>query len=104
MLSVYVAGVAILAWRRFDLVGVWRSIFIMSITIVLYLNVLAAVAQVFNHVSLINALILAQFKSPVFALHVIVILLFVVLGITAARRCNSRTLHLQSWPEGQPLI
>jgi hypothetical protein len=86
--------VAILAWRKFRLVGAWRSIFALSTTIVLYLSVLAAIAQAFRHVSLFNALILAQFKSPFFITHVALVLLFVLAGVMAARRFGSNTPHI----------
>jgi len=42
--------VAIPVWRRYRLVGVWRPIFALSTTIVLYLGVLAAIAQAFGRV------------------------------------------------------
>jgi hypothetical protein len=48
MLSVYVTGMSVLAWRKFHLSGVWRSIFALTITIVLYLNVVVAIDQVFD--------------------------------------------------------
>lgn len=91
MLTVYASGVPILAWRRFHLVGVWRPVFALSATLVLYLSVLGAISQAFSHVSLFNALVLRQFKSPIFITHVIVMLLFVVLGIVAARRFRGHT-------------
>ncbi len=95
MLAVYVSGVSILAWRKFRLVGAWRSIFAVSTTIVLYLSVVAAIAQAFRHVSLFNALVLSQFKSPIFITHVVIALLFVVLGTVAARRFRmSTTRHV----------
>lgn len=94
MLAVYVSGVAILAWRRFRLVGVWRPTFALSTTIVLYVSVLAAIAQAFRHVSLFNALALAQFKSLIFIKHVAIMLVFVVLGAVAAMRFSSDTPHL----------
>src|SRR5260370_14854084 len=44
MLSVYVAGAGILAWRRYHLAGAWRSIFALTATIVLYLDAAVVVA------------------------------------------------------------
>jgi len=93
ILSVYASGVAILAWRKFHLVGAWRSVFALSATIVLYLSILGAISQAFRHVPLFNALVLTQFKSPIFITHVLVMLLFVVLGIVAARKFRGHTPH-----------
>jgi len=39
VLSVYCAGVVVLAWLKFRLVGLWRSVFAFSMVGVLYLNV-----------------------------------------------------------------
>jgi hypothetical protein len=94
MVSVYVSGVAILAWRKYDFIGLWRSIFALSTTIVLYLCVLAAIGQVFRHVTLFNALVLREFKSPIFVIHVVVTLFFVVLGTVATSRFHEKTAHV----------
>jgi len=94
MVSVYVSGVAILAWRKYDFVGLWRSIFALSTTIVLYLCVLAAIGQVFRHVTLFNALVLGEFKSPIFVIHVVVTLFFVVLGIAATSKFHEKTPYV----------
>lgn len=92
MVSVYVSGVAILAWRKYNLAGIWRSIFALATTIVLYLSVLAAIGQVFKHVTLFNSLVLEQFKSPIFVIHVVITLFFVVLGVAASSRVHKRRL------------
>jgi len=49
MLSVYCAGVVVLAWRKFHLAGLWRPVFAFFIVAVLYLNVVSLSIQVFNH-------------------------------------------------------
>lgn len=48
MLSVYASGAAILAWRRFQLTGVWSSVFAVCTDIVLYVNVFFAIVQSFK--------------------------------------------------------
>ena len=45
MLSVYVSGASILAWRKFHLTGIWNRIFSLSTIVILYLSVLVAIAQ-----------------------------------------------------------
>ena len=90
MLSVYVSGMAILAWRRFHLSGVWRSIFALTITIVLYLNVVVAIDQVFEQISLFTGLAPAQSEQTFRATQFIVMLLFAVVGIVAVKRFHNR--------------
>jgi hypothetical protein len=50
-LSVYVVGGATVAWRKYRLAGVWCSVFALTATIVLYLNVAVAITQAFKQVS-----------------------------------------------------
>lgn len=91
MLTVYLSGVVIVAWRKFHLAGAWRSAFVLSATLVLYLSVLAAIAQVFRHTPLPNVMALAQLKSPTLIAHTVFLLLFLVLGVVAAREFRRST-------------
>ena len=101
MLSVYVSGMAILAWRRFHLSGVWRSIFALTITIVLYLNVVVAIDQVFEQMSLLMGLAPAQSELTFRATQFLVMLLFAVIGMVAVKRFHNRGAHsLRSHPNG----
>jgi hypothetical protein len=90
MASVYVAGVAILAWCKFHLAGAWRSIFAISTTIVLYLNVVVAVTQVFRHVSLLQSLAPTLSELPFLVVQLSLMALFVVLGPVAVKRFSDR--------------
>ncbi len=54
MLSIYISGIAILAWRKHHLVRIWRQVFVVSTTIVLCLNVLVVVTQIFTHTQLLS--------------------------------------------------
>ena len=93
MLSVYVSGMAILAWRKFHLSGVWRSIFALTITIVLYLNVVVAIDQVFEQMSLFTGLAPAQSELTLRATQFLAMLLFAVIGIVAVKRFHNRRAH-----------
>jgi energy-converting hydrogenase Eha subunit C len=66
MLSVYCSGFIILAWRKFHLAGLWRSIFAFLIVAVLYLNVASVSTLLFSH-------------SPLS-----------VLGVLAVRMCHAQ--------------
>jgi len=93
MLSVYLAGVAVWAWHKFHLTGVWRSIFALSTTLVLYLNIVVAITQVFKRISLFNPLIPAQFDLPFLATQSVVLTIFVVLGIVAVKKFRYKPTH-----------
>ena len=93
MLSVYVSGMAILAWRRFHLSGVWRSIFALTVTIVLYLNVVVAIDPVFEQISRSMGLAPTQSEVASRAAQFLVMLLFAVIGIVAVKRFRDRGAH-----------
>jgi hypothetical protein len=93
MLSIYGAGVAVLAWRKFQLVGVWQSIFAWSITLVLYLNIVVAITQVSKRLLLFKPPIPAQFNPPFLVTHSVVLAIFVVLGTIAVKRFRNEPTH-----------
>jgi hypothetical protein len=86
MLSIYLSGAAVLAWRRFHFAGVWSSIFAMSIPIVLYLDVLAVIVQIFKHIPSLMALAPTLSESPFLVTEFLVLMPFATYGIVAARR------------------
>jgi hypothetical protein len=90
MLSVYVSGMVVLAWRTFHLAGVWRSIFALTITIVLYLNVVVAIDQVFEQISRFTALATTQSELTFRATQFLVMVLFAVIGIVTVKRFHNR--------------
>jgi hypothetical protein len=85
MLSVYVSGLAILAWKKFRLVGIWYSIFALSITVILYLSVVVAIAQAFGVSSPFTVLVPVHANSQLALTQYIVIALFAGLGILAVK-------------------
>jgi hypothetical protein len=92
MLSVYCAGAAVLAWRRFRLAGRWRSVFSLSLVAVLYLNVVSVSIRLFEHS------VLFAMASMDSGLHFKVAQLlgasvFAVLGVLAVRRCHAQQTH-----------
>jgi hypothetical protein len=93
MLCVYGAGVAVLAWRKFRLIGVWQSIFAWSITLVLYLDIVVAITQAFERISLFKPPIPTQFDLPFLVTQSVVLAIFVVLGIAAAKRFRHKPIH-----------
>jgi hypothetical protein len=93
MLSVYLAGAAILAWRKFHLAGVWSSIFAMSISFVLSLDVLAVMLQVFKHIPLLMTLASTRSGLSFMIIELAVMMPFVIYGIVAAKRFHYEPPH-----------
>jgi hypothetical protein len=49
MLLVYCVGVAVLAWRKFRLAGLWRPVFAFLLVAVSYLNVVSVSFLLYKH-------------------------------------------------------
>jgi len=85
MLSVYVSGVAIVAWKKFHLVGAWYSVFALSTTVILHLSVLVAIAPATRASSPFAVLVPVQ-SNPTLALsQYIIMTLFAGLTILAVK-------------------
>lgn len=93
MLSVYLAGVAVWAWHKFHLTAVWRSIFALSTTFVLYLKIVVAITQAFKQISWFKPPIEADIDLPFIAMQSVVLMIFVVLGMIAVKRFRHRPTH-----------
>jgi energy-converting hydrogenase Eha subunit C len=98
MLSVYASGIAVLAWRKFHLVGIWRSIFAFTTTFVLYLSVVVAINQAFELTLQFTALATRQAVLTFLFTQLLVTVLFVVIGILAVKRFHSsRSTHFENY-------
>ena len=85
-ISLVVLLFAILARYSFHLAGKWRAIYTITAVIALYLNCFVLVVQGFLKVPSLHALA-PNGKEPPFAIaQGIVLVLFIVLGIKAAKR------------------
>ena len=85
VISLVVLAIAIFALYSRHLAGPWRWIYVASAVVALYLNAFVAVVQAFQKVPSLNALAPTQ-SDPVFIVTQLVVLgIFVVLGIVAAR-------------------
>jgi hypothetical protein len=93
MLSVYLSGAAVLAWRRFHFAGIWSSIFAMSIPMVVYLDLLALIVQVFMHIPSLMALAPTLSESPFLVTEFVVLMPFATYGIVAAKRIHHEPPH-----------
>ena len=86
IVSLVVLAVAILALYRRHLAGGWRRTYVISAVVALYLNVLVLIVQLFEKVPNLKALAPTQSEPPFKATQVVVMALFIVLGIAAAKR------------------
>jgi hypothetical protein len=85
--SVYCSATAIAAWLKFKLAGRWRLIFALSVTALLYLDVVFVATWLFRTPPLLTAPV----TMPVPGFQVAQILFasaFIVLGIVAAKGCS----------------
>jgi hypothetical protein len=86
MLSVYVTGGAILAWRKFHLAGVWRSVFAVTATTVLYLNVCVFLVRPLSGPAPFGLLEFSPLGAISMVMQSLFAALFGGLAILAARR------------------
>jgi hypothetical protein len=90
-ISLVVLAIAIFALYARHLAGQWRWIYVASAVLALYLNVFVAVVQAFMKVPFLNALAPKQSEPPFAIAQGIVLVIFVVLGIVAARSFHPET-------------
>jgi hypothetical protein len=87
MVSVYCSGAAIVAWLRFGLVGRSRWIFALSVTAVLYLDIVFVATRIFRNPPLLTA----RLAQPLPFFQIVQILFaaaFIVLGVLALKKCR----------------
>ena len=89
MVSVYCTGVVVLACLKFHLAGIWRTVFAFSITVVLYLNVVSLLVQLFNH-SPIFATAASGTYSVVEITQSLLAAFFVVLEVLVVRSSQAK--------------
>jgi len=91
VLSLMVLAVAILALYVYRVAGAWRWIYVTSAILALYLNVFVAVVQAFLKIGFLNTLALTQSEPPFLIAQLVVVVLFIALGIVAARSFHPET-------------
>jgi hypothetical protein len=99
MLEIYVSGVAILAWRRFRLAGIWAPAFALSMIFTLCLNILVAIAHVFDYLPVFEMLAPTQPKLLFLITESMVMLLFAGLGIFTVKRYRNRPTSSTDRPQ-----
>jgi hypothetical protein len=86
VLSLIVLTVAVLARYPFRLHGAWRSTYVISAVVALYLNCFALIVQLFLHVPALHALAPNGSEPPFVITQGLLLALFLVGGILGVRR------------------
>lgn len=94
-ISLVVLAIAILARYSRHLEGGWRRTYVISAVIALYLNVFVLIVQLFEKVPALNAMAPTQSEVPFKITQVVVMALFVVLGIFAAKGFREQAVRVQ---------
>ena len=92
ILSMIVLAIALIALYVFHLKGAWRRTYAISAMIALYFNVFVLIAQTFEHVPAFHALAPTGTETPFKVAQTLLLLLFIVLITTAARKFSNRLL------------
>src|SRR6202451_2535315 len=86
VISLVVLALALLALYANKLSGSWRWIYVAAAVCALYLNVFVAVVQTFQKVAFFHALAPTQQEPPFAVAQGIVLVVFVILAIAAAKK------------------
>lgn len=86
IISLVILAIAIPARYLFHLSGAWRSIYVITAAVALYLNVFVLLAQTFMKVPAVHALAPTQKEPPFLIAQVIVMLIFVGLTVVAVKK------------------
>jgi hypothetical protein len=88
ILSLVVLAVAILARYPLHMRGAWGRVYVVSAMLALYLNVFVLVVQAFLKVPALKAAAPTQKEPPFLIAQIVVMALFAILTIVAARKCH----------------
>jgi hypothetical protein len=85
-ISLVVLAVALLALYGRNLSGIWRTVYVVTATLALYLNVFVGVVQAFQKVAFLQPLAPTQSEPPFAIAQVAVLVLFGFLGFLAVKK------------------
>jgi hypothetical protein len=94
IVSMLVLAIGLAALYRFDLVGGWRRTYAISTVIALYLNMFVLVVQLFEKVPALRELAPTQSEPPFQIAQLVVLVVFVALGVQAARKFHAEPIHM----------
>lgn len=97
IISLPVLAIATYARYARHLTGAWRSIYVVTAVLALYLNVFVLVAQIFLKVPAAHALAPTGKEPPFLVVQLIVMAIFVVLGIFAVKKFRDPAASEPVW-------
>lgn len=89
-ISLVLLALAVISLYVFRLAGLWRSVYIVTALVALYLNCFVAVVQSFQKLSILHPLAPTQSEPPFVAAQLIVLVAFLVFGVLVMRRFHPR--------------
>ena len=93
IVSTLVLAIGLAALYRFRLAGGWRRTYAIATVIALYLNMFVLVVQLFQKVPALKELAPTQSEPPFQIAQLVVLLVFAVLGVQAARKFHSEPMN-----------
>jgi hypothetical protein len=86
IVSLVVLAVAIIARYPMHMLRAWRSTYVVSAVLALYLNFFVLIAQTFMKVPAVHALAPTQKEPPFFIVQLVVMVIFIGLGVFAVKK------------------
>jgi hypothetical protein len=74
----------------FHLAGSWRLIYVIGALVAVYLNSFVGIVQAFQKVPALKAMAPTQSEPPFLVTQIVVMVLFVALGIVAAKKFRNQ--------------
>jgi hypothetical protein len=93
IVSLLVLAVAIVAFYAVHLAGAWRLVYVICAVVALYLNVFVLVVQLFEKVAALKAAAPTQKEPPFVVTQLVVLALFGVLAVLAAKRFRAEPVR-----------
>lgn len=95
IVSMCVLAVGLAALYRFGLAGGWRRTYAITAVIALYLNMFVLVVQLFEKVPALKELAPTQSEPPFQVAQLVVLVVFAVLGVQAARKFHGEVANTE---------
>jgi hypothetical protein len=96
VISLAVLAFALIALYRHHLEGGWRSVYVVSTLVALYLDVFVGVFQAFMKIEFLRVLAPTQKEPPFVATQLVVLIVFVWIGVLAVRRFHPQAHTIDS--------
>jgi uncharacterized membrane protein SirB2 len=97
IISLPVLALAIYARYARHLAGAWRTAYVVSSVLALYLNVFVLVAQIFLKLPAAHALAPTGKEAPFLVVQLIVMAIFIVLGFFAVKKFREPLANAPQW-------